>query len=352
MNDTMPIELFPGLFEDEGTEESDYNVIDTYVPVSYNELMANPPPPPDWLVDSLFPLGGIGIIGGDGGIGKSWLTLYLALCVASGRALFDHFPVKQGKVLLIDEEDALNLIHKRLCKLSKGMGINNLKDIPLLILADKNVMLDRTESYRKLSKLIVDEKPVLVTIDSLVRVHNADENSATEMNRILRRAKALIADSDCSIILTHHTNKTWNSSARAKLRGSTDIRNFVDSYIFMKGNIEEKTLQHDKSRWDIPVPEFKIKLKDIDADSATVLYYVGDTPMIVKRPRAYEAKELIMKLLEDKDKKTRKYILREARKVQIGTNTIDNTLKELEKAGVIGSKGGNGRTKKYWLKKK
>jgi len=73
-----------------------------YIPISCAELRANPPPSPSWIVDQLFPQGSINILVGDGGVGKSWLTLHLALCVASGQDFLGNFPVKQGKVLLID----------------------------------------------------------------------------------------------------------------------------------------------------------------------------------------------------------------------------------------------------------
>ena len=40
------------------------------------------------------------VIGGDTGVGKSWLGLNLALSIASGQKFLDYFAVKESQVLL------------------------------------------------------------------------------------------------------------------------------------------------------------------------------------------------------------------------------------------------------------
>jgi len=367
MGETNLTEIMPEVFARMEAQQklkpvTETYIIDQYMPESYDEFMANSLQDPEWLVESLFPVGGVSIIGGDGGIGKSWIILHLALCVATGQALFGHFPVKQGKVLIIDEEDAKPLIKKRLDKLSKGMGMTNRKGIPLSILANESIMIDNKYSYERLSNSIIRRKPSLVTIDSLIRVHNKDENSANEMNDVLRRIKALIANLDSSIILTHHTNK-----ASPGLRGSTDIRNFVDSCICIQGvdcGTEEKRVTHDKSRWDIKVPSFRIRLEDVDDGNATVLSYVGNTPVVgnapagvtlaanMKRTRGYEAREIILRVLKEKGTMSRKDILYQTSKAQIGQVTTDNMLKKLVQEGIISSQGGVGTEKDFRLKGK
>jgi hypothetical protein len=109
---------------------------DVYDTISIEELTDNPPPPINWLVDSLFPVGSLNIVGGDGGIGKSWFTLHLALCVATGYPFLNHFETKTGKVTLIDEEDSLALIHDRITRLLSYMNISN-KKIPFSLISIK-----------------------------------------------------------------------------------------------------------------------------------------------------------------------------------------------------------------------
>ena len=94
-----------------------------YEPITYEYLLANPPKEPEWLVDTLFPAGTVNVLAGDGGVGKSWLALHLSLCVATGYKFLGIFPVRQGKVLLIDEENLNVLIWQRLKKLAAGMKL-------------------------------------------------------------------------------------------------------------------------------------------------------------------------------------------------------------------------------------
>ena len=61
------------------------------------------------LIDGLLPARGFNILVGDSGIGKSPLLLQAAACVASGTPFLGH-PVRQGRVLIVDHENAGRLI--------------------------------------------------------------------------------------------------------------------------------------------------------------------------------------------------------------------------------------------------
>src|SRR5687767_7294226 len=65
------------------------------------------PRPVRWLVDRYIPLGKLTMFAGDGGHGKSTLTLALAAAVTPGRAAFglNYLPPPPADVLLISCED-------------------------------------------------------------------------------------------------------------------------------------------------------------------------------------------------------------------------------------------------------
>ncbi len=68
-----------------------------------------------WLIESLFPRSGVGIIGGAPKCGKSWLGLDLAVSVASGTPCLDTFAVvTSGSVLVYMAEDAGSVVKQRL----------------------------------------------------------------------------------------------------------------------------------------------------------------------------------------------------------------------------------------------
>ena len=71
-------------------------------------------------VDGLIPPGATVILAGDAGVGKTWLTLDLALAVASGTKWLDSIQCKQGTVLIVDEENSEPFLRKRLHSLING----------------------------------------------------------------------------------------------------------------------------------------------------------------------------------------------------------------------------------------
>ena len=70
-----------------------------------------------FLVDELIPEG-LHILAGAPKIGKSWLALWLCLCVAQGQALW-NFATTQGEVLYLSLEDSFQRIQTRLFDLTE-----------------------------------------------------------------------------------------------------------------------------------------------------------------------------------------------------------------------------------------
>ena len=68
-----------------------------------------------WLVEGLWSLEAVGILGGEPKCCKSFLALDLAVSVASGTSCLRQFPVQHaGSVLLFPAEDALPVVRQRL----------------------------------------------------------------------------------------------------------------------------------------------------------------------------------------------------------------------------------------------
>ena len=73
--------------------------------------------PTSFLVDELIPEG-LHILAGAPKIGKSWLALWLCLCVAQGQALW-NFATTQGEALYLSLEDSFQRIQTRLFDLTE-----------------------------------------------------------------------------------------------------------------------------------------------------------------------------------------------------------------------------------------
>ncbi|MHA1973021.1 MAG: AAA family ATPase [Candidatus Hodarchaeales archaeon] len=299
-----------------------------YHPLPLKDIFSNPPESPDWLVEPLFPLNGISVIGGDGNVGKSWLTLHLALCVASDKPFLNKFTVQQGDVLIIDEENPLSLIYERTNQLSRSMQVNP-NELPIHILGNNNFKLDNDSSINSIRLWLGNVKPKLIIIDSLIRVHSADENSSVDMNKVMQSAKALSTEFGLTILITHHTRKsTQNNNTSQLLRGTSDIRNFVDSHLYMSGNGEVKTFVHDKARFAEKVSNFKAILHDEVEKTATSFIYQGEIKPKERVDKQGKAKEIILGLLGEHRMLSRKQII-ESAKNQVGETNIDKALRAL-----------------------
>jgi RecA-family ATPase len=83
---------------------SDLDLVDRHSRFRSADWKDRPVPPREWLVEGLIPHKTVTLFSGDGGTGKSLLSLQLAVAVASGGSFLGK-PVKQGDVIVLSVED-------------------------------------------------------------------------------------------------------------------------------------------------------------------------------------------------------------------------------------------------------
>jgi hypothetical protein len=218
-----------------GPSESRYHLLD----------LTAEPPPVRWLVDGLMCRGDLHLLMGDPNLGKSWLTLDLALAIASGRPTWIGRDVtEQGRVLYIDEENPEDLVYDRLIKL--GMTKDDAKNIRYI--NNEGIRLDRNVDE------LIDESlefdPTLIVVDAMRRIHSADENSAGDMNKLFNDGiKPLARDTGAAVVMIHHSNKMETNSSFKRAAGSGDISAGVDWAFDVRGvGVGALTLAVYKSR--------------------------------------------------------------------------------------------------------
>lgn len=81
------------------------------------------PDPLEWLVAGLVPEDHLTMLIGDGGTGKSFLALHMAMCVATGRPFLSR-GVKRSRVLYVDHELDEDEQKRRTVRVAEGMGLN------------------------------------------------------------------------------------------------------------------------------------------------------------------------------------------------------------------------------------
>jgi hypothetical protein len=235
--------------------------------LSSKELLSTASVKHRWLVDSLFPREGVGIIAGHAKIGKSWLTLDLAITVAKGGLWLSKFLVEPGHVLYVDEESSRDLLGYRYRKLL------NQKEY-----TDANIQFVSKEGFTFSSQSKIDElrqvmdllHPKLVVFDSLNRVHSANENSASEMGEVFRAVTKLSKDYGCFILFTDHL-----PYGQDRFRGSSDKAAFVDAgFLASKIGNSNIMLEHKYARLTDPVRSFELSIMD-EGPEKTLVRWVG-----------------------------------------------------------------------------
>lgn len=241
----------------------------------FSELMRHPETF-GWLVDDVIPEIGVGFIAGKFGVGKSWISMDLVLAVATGQRWLKHFTVKQGPVLVIDEENALPLLVSRFSKMLRGRGIVD-RDLPIdyALRSRMNFSPDRlgntAPEFDELRRWVAEHKPALIVVDSLTRVHHADENSSSEMSQVLANMAQVASEGQCVVTVLHHA-----PHGADRMRGSIDIYGAADWSLFATKTgtppHENIVITQDKARWATAIEPFGVRLVGDGETTVRVLH--------------------------------------------------------------------------------
>jgi len=313
--------------------EAENEAKDTLIPITLEALMDEKYPDTEWLIEPLVPAGGITVISGDPASFKTWFVLELGLALAEGSILFDKFITNQGSVLIVDEENGKRLLQKRFAKLRKEY------QVPIYLLSYKDIRV--TEST--VGRLINFSKANgvrLVIFDSLIRIHNADENSAREMAGVFKTLRQF-SKAGIAVLFTHHNRKRGflKSSPSQSMRGSSDILASVDCHLSVQRKNEELIIDQTKLRQEEEMKPFKLNI--ISDDDIVRLEYSGEIDAVQTKKENFQ--EAIKNLLEDrKVPMYKKEILDSLREGGVvgGQSTFKEAVNDLvEKEELFESKG-------------
>ena len=225
--------------------------------------------PTPFLVDELIPEG-LHILAGAPKIGKSWLALWLCLCVAQGQALW-NFATTQGEVLYLSLEDSFQRIQTRLIDLTEDAP----PTLHFAIMADtlKRGLEQQIEQF-----LTEHPDTKLVVIDTLQRVRSTgnDNNLYANDYQDIGLLKRLADKQHIAILLIHHLRKLHDDDPMNMISGSTGLSGAADSAFVLQKNARSANAAslHCTGR-DIPDRTLKLELDEDDhvwkllADSKT-----------------------------------------------------------------------------------
>lgn len=166
------------------------------------------PPPLDFVLPGMIS-GTVGALVAQGGAGKSWIALELAIAVAGGPDLLEIGIDRHGRVLYLPAEDPRLAVSHRLYSARAtvdGAAVEQLaENLEIVPLMGHGVDL-MTEAWADAVERMADGAR-LVILDTLRRFHSADENSAGEMARLLGVLEGICERTGASVLFLHHTAK-------------------------------------------------------------------------------------------------------------------------------------------------
>jgi AAA domain len=143
------------------------------------------------------------------------MGLDVAVSVARGTPCLDTFPVRNsGNVLLYMAEDPASLVKARLLGFCRHRGLD-LAALPIDVITAVSVRPDWLPDQHRLAETVRPQKPRLLLLDPVVRLHQVNENQAGEVAAILGDLRALQRAYNLAAIVVHHTRK--NGSANEAL---------------------------------------------------------------------------------------------------------------------------------------
>ncbi|MET4478824.1 AAA family ATPase [Bradyrhizobium sp. F1.13.3] len=202
-------------------------------------------PQRDWAVRDRIIRRAVTLLSGEGGVGKSILTLQLAVAHVLGRDWFGSLP-QPGPAIYLDAEDDEPELHFRLEAIRAHLGVTftELNDgglhlVPLagkdalLGVADRAGIIQPTPLFERLLLSATNIKPVLIVLNSAADLFAGNENNRSEVRQFVGLLRRLAIASGGAVLLTSHPSLS-GLSTDSGLSGSTAWNNSVRSRLFFK----------------------------------------------------------------------------------------------------------------------
>ena len=214
--------------------------------------------PTHFLVDELIPEG-LHILAGAPKIGKSWLALWLCLCISQGQPLW-NFATTQGEALYLSLEDSFQRIQTRLFDLTEDAP----STLHFAIMADTL----KRGLEQQIEQFLTDHPDTkLVVIDTLQRVRSAGSDSNLYANdyQDIGLLKRLADRRHIAILLIHHLRKLHDDDPMNMISGSTGLSGAADStFVLQKSSRLANIASLHCTGRDIPDRTLKLEFGEDD----------------------------------------------------------------------------------------
>jgi len=201
--------------------------------------------PVRWHVKNIVPKAGLGVVFGESGSGKSFLTQDMTFSVARGVDWRGH-KVHQTGVLYLASEGQGGMPGR-----SKGYGRRhkvNMADLPFGFIEGAPSLLtgDWKDLCLSVDHFIAMNGPLgIIVVDTLAQsIPGGDENSSETMSKVIANCRKLHQHTGATVILVHHAGKDTTKGAR----GHSSLRAACDFEIEVTRGTESREMRVSKQK--------------------------------------------------------------------------------------------------------
>ncbi|WP_299436770.1 AAA family ATPase [uncultured Rhodospira sp.] len=274
-----------------------------------------PIPERRWMVADLVPHGSVTMLSGDGGLGKSLLTLQLAVASATGRHFLGQ-ATEHCRVFGLYCEDDADEIHRRLADITRAesLGFDALAGFRFASRvgeANEFVRRDKFGKPQGPSQVFFDTLETakrfgarLVILDGLHDLFDGNENSRPEARQFVNMLRRIALDVNGAVILCAHPSRAGLADGTGT-SGSTAWNNAVRSRLYLSRPRETdddgedrdaRTLSTKKSNYGVVGDELRIRWQE-----GVFVLDEPDTGFLGRmdaRPKANRAEEAFLACLD------------------------------------------------------
>ena len=302
---------------------------------------------PKWLVDGMIEEDALSMVFGKSGSGKTFVTLDIALCVATGQAYHGR-AVASGPVIFVAGEGHAGYARRVAAwKTAKDVdldGVPFFKSNSTILLNDEDKGEPLLDELREMAKEI--GQPKLIVLDTLDRTIMGDDSSGEDISLYLNVCDKLREEFNATVMIVQHVGHQHTERAR----GSTRLRGRMDCEYRVEGWGDTKIILTPTKMKDAEEPEpmtfLKVSVPLVtpsgEETNSLVLEYTEDKPLDKKDPEYVKGVVLDqIKRMDDFGEVQRKD-LREAVALELDKSQrqADRDIKRLIDQNIISYSGG------------
>lgn len=229
------------------------------------ELIETYPQENEPLIDGLLRRGEIMNIIASPKTGKSWIIADLALSMATGGDWMG-FPLKRGKVLMIDNELHRNTSAFRFKTIMEAKGLTAADLDDNVLIENQRGHLGNIADFERRLEDLKKLKPDLIVIDAMYRAlpSGIDENNNVNITNVYNLLDHYAEVLDCAFVMVHHASK-GNQAGKSVTdmgSGAGALSRACDTHMILRPHAEQGCVVMDAVTRSFVKPKARVLRSD------------------------------------------------------------------------------------------